>query len=332
MKRVRAACGRFDNWWFGSSSPAALCLLRVFLGACAILSLVITLFVFNDFFTPDGYMPGTMVQKWLQYDSNIVWKDTPFQFHLPFELPRLTLLFGDPPASLTLTVYILTLVAAIFFTLGLWTRVAGFALVTGLLSLQTRTPLIIHSGDSLLRLSLMYMVLSPCGAVYSLDWLRRRDKPVSPMRVTSQRLIQYQVAMVYLFTAWWKFFGTYWMDGTATWYPPQMHEFQRFWLPAFLDRQPFVGITTYATLAVEVLLGTLVFWKPARKWILISGLAMHAYIEYHYNIPMFAFIITSCYIVFYEGDEVEAWVSKMKVKLLKGRNPSELSTESQTPA
>jgi hypothetical protein len=120
--------------------------------------------------------------------------------------------------------------------------------------------------------------------------------------------------MVYLFTAWWKFFGTYWLDGTATWYPTQMHEFQRFPLPDFLARQPFVMIETYGTLLLEIALGTLVFWKPARKWVLIGGLLMHGYIEYHFNIPMFAFIICSCYIAFYEGEEVEAWVARLKVK------------------
>ena len=81
-------------------------------------------------------------------------------------------------------------------------------------------------------------------------------------------------------------------------------------MPEFLERQPFLGLTTYGTLIVEVALGTLFFWKPARKWVLISGLALHAYIEYRFNIPMFAFIITSTYIAFYEGEEVERWLAK----------------------
>ncbi len=317
MKWVRTWYQRFDNWWFGSESPASLALLRVLLGACAVFSLIITLFVFNDFYSKEGYTPASMVDTWLTYESSLVWEKSPLQFSLPFEIPRLNVLFGDPPTSVTLTVYLSTLLAAVLFTLGLFTRVSGFALALGLLSIQLRNPFIIHSGDSLMRLCIFYLVFSPCGRVYSLDYLRKRPSVIEPVRITSQRLIQYQLAIVYVFTAWWKFFGTYWMDGTATWYPSQMHEFMRFPAPAFLDRQPFVALGTYGTLATELALGTLVFWRPARKWVLLAGIGMHSYIEYRFNIPMFAIVIVCCYVAFYDGGEVERWVSRMKAKWVK---------------
>lgn len=324
-----------DDWWFGSRSPAAICLVRILLGALTFVSLALTLTVFSDFYTPDGYAPNRMIESYLRYSSDIVWIGTPMEFRLPFEVPRLTLLGGEPAAVWTLTVYLATMAAAVLFTIGKWTRAAGFALAIGLMSIHTRNPLIIHSGDTLLRLCIFYLAFSPCGRMYSLDARRRASgNPASEVagaeglvRVTSQRLIQYQVAMVYLFTAWWKFFGTFWMDGTATWYPAQMHEFHRFPLPAFLERQPFVMIETYGTLAVEIALGTLVFWKPARKWVLILGLLMHAYIEYHFNIPMFAFIICSTYIVFYEGEEVEAWVVRMRERWIARRSRTPIAEQ-----
>lgn len=317
---------RLDDWWFGSQSPAALCLLRILLGGLCFIGLALTLVVFADFYTPDGFAPNSMIEGYLRYSSDIVWINTPLEFKLPFGVPRFTLLGGEPSGAVTLTVYLTTMLAALFFTLGKWTRAAGAVLLVGLVSVHTRNPLIIHSGDTLLRLCLMYLVFSPCGRMYSLDALKSGPQ-TAPVRVTGQRLIQYQVAMVYLFTAWWKFFGTFWMDGTATWFPTQMHEFKRFALPTFLERQPFVMMETYGTLLVEVALGTLVFWKPARKWVLISGLLMHAYIEYHFNIPMFAFIICSCYIAFYEGEEVEAWVDRAKAKWIARRKPQPVAEQ-----
>lgn len=333
--RLRSIWASFDNWWFGPTNPATLGLLRILLGLCAVVTLLLTLYVFSDFYSREGYTPGPIVERWLRWDSNTVWQGSELEFKLPFSVPRINLLAGDPSTPYVLAFYLATLGFAVTFTLGIWTRLSGFALALGLLSLQLRNPWLIHSGDSLLRLTVTYLALSPCGAVYSLDWLRKKRASektgsaliVPPVRAISQRLIQYQVAIVYLFTAWWKIFGTYWMDGTATWYPSQMHEFKRFWAPEFLDRQPFVAIGTYGTLAVEFLLGTFVFWRPLRKWILLGGLAMHAYIEYRFNIPMFAFIITSCYVAFYEGDEVAAWVKRMKERWLTYRGKASTSPE-----
>lgn len=314
MKKFLA---RFDDWWFGHRSPVSLGLLRIMLGTMAVIALSMTLLLFNDWYTPDGFVPRELSDRFLRYDSHVVWQNTPWEFHLPFGPPRLTLLPWGDNAAVTLGVYLLTLASAVAFTLGWRTRIAGLILVAGMVSIHTRTPFIIHSGDSLLRLCLIYLVLSPSGAALSLD--RRRElrqkglppeTPFTPVRVTGQRLIQYQTALCYLATVWWKIFGTFWIDGTATFYPSRMHEFSRFPVPEFLERQPFLGLTTYGTLIVEVALGTLFFWKPARKWVLISGLALHAYIEYRFNIPMFAFIITSTYIAFYEGDEVERWLAK----------------------
>lgn len=319
---MREALRKFDDWWFGSHSAASLGILRILLGAMAFLALFLTLFLFDDFYTPHGYAPNRMVEGFLNWESRTVFRGLPFEFRLPFELPRMTLLFGEPSPGWSLAVYLGTMAAAAAFSIGIWTRAAGITLAVGLISIHTRNPLIIHAGDTLLRLCIVYLALSPCGAMYSLDAVRRAKKGLVPLksnvvRVTSQRLIQFQVAIVYLFTAWWKFFGTYWMDGTATWYPAKMHEFIRFPAPEFFERQPFLALETYGTLATEIALGTLVFWRPARKWVLLAGVLMHAYIEYRFNIPMFALIIVSCYVAFYEGEEVEAWVAKVRKRWSK---------------
>ena len=160
---------RVDTWWFGSESPATLALLRILLGTMAFLSLGLTLFLFQDFYTPDGYAPNAMVDGWLSYQSNVVFSGTALQFHLPFAIPRLTLLGGEPGPGWTLAVYLATMAASVLFALGKWTRISGIVLAVGVISIHTRNPLIIHAGDTLLRICLVYLALSPCGAMYSLD-------------------------------------------------------------------------------------------------------------------------------------------------------------------
>jgi hypothetical protein len=333
MDKALDLCRKFDEWWFGHHSPASLGVLRILMGAMAILALTLTLFLFNDFYAPNGFTPNPVVEGWLKYKDQVFFYGTPLEFQLPFGPPRLSLLAGEPSYGWTLAVYLSTMVLAVLYTFGIWTRWVGFGLIAGLISIHTRNPLIIHSGDSLLRLCLIYLAFSPAGAMYSVDaWLKR--KRMTPderaafeapkVRVTGQRLIQFQLAVVYLCTAWWKFMGTFWMDGTATWYPAQMHEFRRFPLPQFLERQPFLALETYGTLAVEIALGTLVFWRPARKWVLILGILMHAYIEYRFNIPMFAIIIVSAYVAFYDGEEVQAWIARMKERFRRRETPAPL--------
>ena len=78
---------------------------------------------------------------------------------------------------------------------------------------------------------------------------------------------------------------------------------------------PLVTITTYGTLAVELALATLVFSKDFRKWVLLAGLILHAYIEYSMNIPLFAFTMCSLYVAFYEGDEIVAWWNRLQARL-----------------
>jgi hypothetical protein len=93
-----------------------------------------------------------------------------------------------------------------------------------------------------------------------------------------------------------------------------LREFERFPVPGFVDQQPFVALTTYGTLAIEVALGTLVFYKPARKWVLLGGILLHVSIEYRFNIPLFGWVMVSTYTAFFSGEEVTAWAKRLGAK------------------
>lgn len=91
-------------------------------------------------------------------------------------------------------------------------------------------------------------------------------------------------------------------------------------MPKAVENNIFViKAGTWSTLILELALGTLVFWKPARKWVLLGGLGMHGFIEYRYNIPLFSMVICTTYIVFFDGEEVEAWARKMGERLKRFR-------------
>lgn len=179
-----------------------------------------------------------------------------------------------------------------------------------------------------MRMSAVYMALAPSGAAISLDRriaLKKGLADAIPPMVSlwPQRLIALNCALIYFTTTWAKWFGNLWKNGTATWYPARLNEFKRFPVPGFFNEFPMVYVTTYGTLAVEFALGVLVWFRPLRKWVLLSGLLLHAYIEYSMNIPLFAFVITSMYVAFYDGEEVAGWFDRLKAKFLKA--PAEVT-------
>jgi hypothetical protein len=179
---------------------------------------------------------------------------------------------------------------------------------------------ILHGGDTLIRSMSIYLAVTPCGRACSVDrfvQLYRAKSFLPPIRVSvwGQRLISYNVALVYFTTLWLKWDGDKWRRLTAAYYPERLAEFYRFPVPDFFKSLFVARIATFGTIVVEFLLGTLVFFPPARKWVLVAGVLMHSYIEYTMNIPLFSFMIVSCYVTFYNGEEISGFFQRLGLRL-----------------
>jgi hypothetical protein len=298
-----------DEFWFGRGSPTALGLFRIIMGSLAFINLVMISLDWDAWFSEQGFVPSWLGRRWLGGPMPL-WPDsTPV-------IPRLNLLDGITSPYLGVAFYGLVTFFALTTAFGLWTRFSTIALAVGIVTLHHRNALILHGGDTVLRVMVLYLAISPCGRACSLDRLFRlwngKDSG-APVRISlwPQRLIQYNMALIYFTTLWLKWYGSLWKNGTATWYPARLAEFYRFPVPAFVNELPFVKITTYGTLLIEFALGTLVFYKPARKWVLLSGIALHGWIEYSMNIPLFGYLMVSMYICFYEGTEIQDWAIRV---------------------
>jgi hypothetical protein len=237
-------------------------------------------------------------------------------------VPRLNLLYGVDNMAVLWGAWAITFAAGILTLVGLWTRVSAIVLAVGVISLHMRGGVILNGGDTVMRVSLLYLAISPCGAACSLDRILavwRGEANVEPEKVSlwMQRILCWNTAVVYFTTLWIKSWGSHWRDMNATWYTARLEEFYRFPVPHFLTEGVWVKVETFGTLAVEFALATFVFWRPARKWVLLSGILMHAYIQYSMNIPLFAYLMTSWYIAFYDGEEVTAWAKRVGQRLAR---------------
>ncbi|UYL08940.1 HTTM domain-containing protein [Bdellovibrio sp. SKB1291214] len=200
---------------------------------------------------------------------------------------------NDPrvPALLAL----LNLVASIGVTLGLFTRTSMVLAFITLLSFQNRNDFILNSGDIVLRNILFFMMFSAAGKAYSVDqWIQslRLGKSLQPKmeRPWALRLIQIQFCVIYIATVLFKIKGSHWVDGTAVYIATRLDEFVRVPVP-LLNNLALIKFMTWSTLVVELAMGTLVWFKDLRYWVLLAGIGLHLGIELVMSIPMFEWVM-----------------------------------------
>lgn len=267
---------------------------------------------FHDFYSEKGYYPGWMGAMTLNNNVYFVRDGSIY-------IPRIDPLHGVTDYRILVAFNAFVLISALLTSLGLFTRVASICLAVGAVTLHHRNTSILHGGDTVIRVFALYMAIAPSGAAFSLDRLIAVKKGLAPaipplVSMWPQRLMAFNCCLIYFTSTWSKWFGSLWKGGNATWYPARLHEFDRFPVPAFFNQFPMVKVTTWGTLAVEFALATLVWFKPLRKWVLLSGLLLHGYIDYSMNIPLFGYLMATLYLSFYEGEEVAAWFDRLKLR------------------
>ena len=161
---------------------------------------------------------------------------------------------------------------------SVWLAVAFVLLV----AVHHRNPLIINSGDLLLRDLAALLALCPTGAALSVDRWRRhgrgalRTAPlVAPWGL---RLIQLQVVVVYFF-AFWSKSGPLWRDGTAVSTVLRIDDLTRFGrLDVLADDVVLIAVLTWSALAVELALATLLWVRRLRPALVVAGVALLVYV------------------------------------------------------
>jgi hypothetical protein len=189
---------------------------------------------------------------------------------------------------------------------GLRTRLSSSVAVVCLIALQRGNTTVLNSGDLLLRLVGIAVVLSPCGLLWSLD--AARDRRRGRVRALDRapfgmRLLQLELALGYLLSAWTKARGTTWLDGTAVARALRIEDLQRFVAPEWLFEQSSVlRVLTWATLAFEATFCVLVWPRRLRMWVLGAGVALHLTIDLFLDIGFFSLAILVAYLAFLPAD------------------------------
>lgn len=300
---VRSVVKAWNEFFFAPQSPVPVSLFRIFYGILVIATLILL--------RPD----------WLAWYGEHAWVSlsTMRQVEPGMRLNIFTVIpQGDQWISALFWVF---LGSAAFLTFGLFTRLNSALVFLFLTSIHQRNTYMTHGGDVFLRVAGFFLIFSPAGAALSIDRLIRirRGKEGAEIRPRSpwaQRMIQFELALVYFMAFWWKSLGAPWVNGTALYYVAHLDELRRFPIPHWMEQPALLKLGTWLTVAFEFCMGTLIWFKELRYPLLAIGLLFHLCLEYALNIPMFQWDILSAYILFVDADDITAagrWIrNKLK--------------------
>jgi hypothetical protein len=202
------------------------------------------------------------------------------------------------------------LACSLLLTAGFLTRISSVLVFLCLTSIDQRNIYILHGGDTFMRVAGFFLIFAPAGAALSLDRLIRirRGKESSEIRPRppwAQRMIQFELALLYFVSFCWKASGATWVNGTALYYVAHLDELRHFPVPSFLQNPLLLKIGTWLTLALEFCLGVLIWFKELRYPLLVLGVLLHLSFEYCLNIPLFQWEILSAYVLFIDPEDLE---------------------------
>jgi hypothetical protein len=278
----------WDAIWFAPVSPSPMCVLRILYGILSIINGLLYLPDFLTWYGPHGVLPAKAVLSSLGPRPSIL----------------LYLNFTDGE---TMALLWLFLVFSVLVSLGLWTRFSLFIVWMLSLTFNSRNTLMFHQVDSILRLIGFVLLLSPAGAMYSIDrWLsRRKGDDIQPLLYSpwAQRLLQFQVACIYFKAFWGKILGESWRQGVAVYFAT--HFTVRHPVPGFMDNLLFYKMATYYTLVIEFSMWTLIWIQPLTKWVLLGATILHLGIEWCINLDLLEWSVLITYVAFLKPAEIE---------------------------
>ena len=212
---------------------------------------------------------------------------------------------------------VVMLLQSVLLVLGCWSRFQMACVFVWLVSFQQRNPMILDCEDTVFRWFAFLMMFLPLDHCWSLG---RRISGKQSLATTEHswalRLLQIQMAIIYLSAAWCKLQGETWRDGTALFYVSRLDDyFGRFWLPELLFDTPWlVRLITWSVLAVELLIPITIWWPRLRVPAMTVGLLMHLGIEYTMNLFLFQWIMIAGLLSFIQLRPTRILVESQSVK------------------
>jgi hypothetical protein len=263
----------WNRFWFTPGDPLTVCVLRIVAGTAALFYVATFSFDLIDWFGPTGWLPVETVQRVMETSPG---EGAAYQ---PSYFNRI-----QSPALLW-TVHAIGIVITALFALGLFTRVTAVLSLVVVLSYIHRAPLIAAHFEPVVAMMIFYLCFTPCGRYLSLD---RRLGPARPAPLdegledrswtanAGLRLIQINVAGLYLMMGLAKLGSTTWWEGGAMWWLMAQSQSRLVDL-TFLRGNRFlylINAWTHAVVLFELCYGVLIWNRLARPLLIAVSVVM----------------------------------------------------------
>ena len=202
--------------------------------------------------------------------------------------------------------------------LGVFPRVAAALVFVWHLSSSHRAPPIVHGWDHILRAYSLLVLVSPMPNVWSLGRRGQRTGPTEAPPAYGLRLMQWQLAIIYMTTVWQKVPDAYWRNGQLLAYF-SVSLFSRTPTAVLLVRHEWLSaVGTYVSLAIEAAIPWLLWFRRTRPLGLLAGFGLHFLVAVTARIAIFSTCMLIPYAAFLESPDID-WLSA----LARARRPRE---------
>ena len=271
----------------------SMAVFRMVLGMMLITDLILRLPTLRLMTTDDGIVTREVGKKY--------WN---IAFGGYFDWPWVSIHHLSGTLEFQLALFVVAGIFAISLSFGFFTRISTIVSWFLLASLHARSPLILSSGDMIMKMMLFWSMFLPLGQVWSLDALfRRRD--LSNTRhwlcnvATAGFLIQF--FCMYLFTGLSKC-NAIWFEGYAMEYVMRLDIYVKPLGKQLLEYPELLKFVTISTVWVEVISPLLLLIPFRNHWFRILNIViywvLHISIAMTMSIGLFSFISMMGWLMF----------------------------------
>ena len=296
MTRLASLAGRlihrWQQFWFEEIPPDTYAVLRILIGTVGLIG-ILGLVPVSTFWTPEGLIPVSGNGAWF----------------------RTLLLEHGLGTAFGWALFVWLLASFSCMTVGVFSGWAVALSFFGSVLQGIWNDLPLSGVHDVLVAILFCLLWADTRATLSVDaWLARRRKPSRADRGFSHaiwplRLIQFQVALIYLNTGLSKLFGPTWRDGSAIHYVLDLNTFQRFPYVLPPDVEWLATIATYVTISWEIAFAFLLFHPVTRAAALVLGVLLHLGMLATLELGLFGWVMIASYVAFLSPSTVSRLVS-----------------------
>ena len=263
----------WSRFWFSSSSSQQIRVFRAVFGIILFAYLASRTLDLELFYSERGILPLAAIPE-------IIGNVTAYSLLGYFTSKAMLWIF-----HITLLISLLTM------AFGVFPKISAFIAAVLHVSFLHRNMTVAYGVDAISTYFLVYLCFA--------------DGTSHILSSVAFRFAQLQVCIIYFYSGLMKLGGPRWWRGEAVWDVLINHQLARWdfsWVASF---PVLITLATYGTIVWEIYFPVLVWIKPVRRATLLGGLLLHLGIGVALNIPYFAAVMVSTYILFLEPGEID---------------------------